>query len=89
MSRKWFSILALIAAATFLFNLVQLWIQSASGFDSGGSTGRDIQLRRSEHRIFKAIGTYEHPPADQGHYQYRDVVGRIPRTWSRSPTRVW
>jgi|HubBroStandDraft_3_1064219.scaffolds.fasta_scaffold122043_2 hypothetical protein len=61
MSRKWFSILALIAAATFLFNL------SSCGFNQHlvsiqvvppGVTFNSVGASA----VFQAMGTYEHPP---------------------------
>jgi hypothetical protein len=73
MSRKWFSILALIAAATFLFNL------SSCGFNQHlvsisvvppGATFNSI----GSSAIFHAMGTYEHPPATK---DITDIV-----TWS-------
>jgi hypothetical protein len=73
MSRKWFSILALIAAATFLFNL------SSCGFNQHlvsiqvvppGATFNSIGASI----IFKAMGTYEHPPAT------KDITNQV--TWS-------
>ena len=51
MNRKWFSIFALIVAATFFLSL------SSCGFNQHLVSiqvvppGRDIQLRRIEHRI--------------------------------------
>ncbi|MGB8989489.1 MAG: hypothetical protein WCC37_23025 [Candidatus Sulfotelmatobacter sp.] len=73
MTRKWFSIIVLVAAATFLLNvsscgfnqhLVSIQVQpSGATFTSVGSS-----------TIFKAIGTYEHPPATK---DITDIV-----TWS-------
>ena len=73
MTRKWFSIIVLFAAATFLLNvsscgfnqhLVSIQVQpSGATFTSVGSS-----------TIFKAIGTYEHPPATK---DITDIV-----TWS-------
>jgi hypothetical protein len=73
MNRKWFSILALIAAATFFINL------SSCGFNQHlvsiqvvppgvtfNSVGSSI--------VFKATGTYEHPP------QTKDITDIV--TWS-------
>jgi len=73
MNRKWFSILALIAAATFFINL------SSCGFNQHlvsiqvvppgvtfNSVGSSI--------VFKAMGTYEHPP------QTKDITDIV--TWS-------
>ncbi len=73
MSRKWFSILALIAAATFLFNL------SSCGFNQHlvsievvppGATFNSV----GSSIVFKAIGTYVHPPAT------KDITDQV--TWS-------
>jgi hypothetical protein len=73
MTRKWFSIIVLVAAATFLLNvsscgynqhLLSIQVQpSGATFTSVGSS-----------IIFKAIGTYEHPPATK---DITDIV-----TWS-------
>src|SRR3984885_4042853 len=73
MSRKWFSILVLITAATFFLNLsscgfnqhlVSIQVQpSGATFNSVGSS-----------IIFKALGTYEHPPAT------KDITDLV--TWS-------
>jgi len=73
MNRKWFSIFALIAAATFFINL------SSCGFNQHlvsiqvvppgvtfNSVGASI--------VFKAMGTYEHPP------QTKDITDIV--TWS-------
>ena len=76
MNRKWFSIIALIAIATFFLSL------SSCGFNQHLVSiqvvppGGDIRLSRIE-RCLQGHGTYEHPPADQGHYRYRNVVGRL------------
>ena len=73
MSRKWFSVIVLFAAATFLLNvsscgfnqhLISIQVQpSGATFNSVGSS-----------IIFKAIGTYEHPPAT------KDITDLV--TWS-------
>jgi hypothetical protein len=73
MSRKWFSILALIAAATIMLNtsscgfnqhLVSIQVSpSSTTFPSIGSASR-----------FTATGTYEHPPAT------KDITNIV--TWS-------
>jgi hypothetical protein len=73
MSRKWFSILALIAAATLLLSLsscaynqhlVSIQVQPPGA--TFQSVGASI--------LFKAIGTYEHPPAT------KDITSQV--TWS-------
>jgi hypothetical protein len=73
MSRKWFSILALIAAATFFINLSScgfnqhlLSIQVVPPGVTFNSVGSSI--------VFKAMGTYEHPP------QTKDITDIV--TWS-------
>jgi hypothetical protein len=73
MSRKWFSILALIAtAALFLslsscaFNQHLLSIQVLPGSATFGGVGAEIQ--------FKALGTYDHPP------ETKDITATA--TWS-------
>jgi hypothetical protein len=64
MNRKWFGIIALVAAATLLFSLsscgfnqhlVSISIQPAAGFVFGAD---DPSLYGN----FKAYGTYDHPP---------------------------
>jgi hypothetical protein len=68
MSRKWFSILALIAAATFLFNLSSCGFNShlvsiqiaPTAFTFGGATPLGVPLTPGFY--FSATGTYEHPP---------------------------
>jgi hypothetical protein len=64
MSRKWFSILALIAAATFLFSLsscafnshlLSIQVQPSSG-GTFGAADPSIFFN------FKAFGSYSHPP---------------------------
>ena len=73
MNRKWFSIIALIAAATFFLSL------SSCGFNQHLVSiqvvppGRDFQLCRIEH-LFQAMGTYEHPP------ETKDITDLV--TWS-------
>ncbi len=73
MSRKWFSIIALIAAATFLFNL------SSCGFNQHlvsiqvTPPGTTFPAVGSSSR-FTATGTYEHPPAT------KDITDLV--TWS-------
>jgi hypothetical protein len=73
MIRKWLSILALIAVATFFFSLsscgfnqhlisIQV-VPSGATFNSVGSS-----------IVFKAMGTYEHPP------QTKDITNQV--TWS-------
>jgi hypothetical protein len=73
MNRKWFSILALIAAATFFINL------SSCGFNQHlvsiqvvppGVTFNSV----GSSAVFKAMGTYEHPP------QTKDITDIV--TWS-------
>src|SRR5271167_2810730 len=73
MNRKWFSILALIAAATFFINL------SSCGFNQHlvsiqvvppGATFNSV----GSSIVFKAMGTYEHPP------QTKDITDIV--TWS-------
>ena len=73
MNRKWFSILALIAAATFFVNL------SSCGFNQHlvsiqvvppGATFNSVGASI----VFKAMGTYEHPP------QTKDITDIV--TWS-------
>jgi hypothetical protein len=73
MNRKWFSIVALIAAATFFVNL------SSCGFNQHlvsiqvvppGVTFNSVKSSI----VFKAMGTYEHPPATK---DITDIV-----TWS-------
>src|ERR1700686_405925 len=63
MSRKWFSILALIAAATFLLSLsscafnshlLSIQVQPGSGTFGAADPGLFFQ--------FKAFGSYTHPP---------------------------
>jgi len=73
MSRKWFSILALIAAATFFsslsscgFNKHLVSIQVLPTTVLFGGVGAEVQ--------FKAIGTYDHPPGT------KDVTTQA--TWS-------
>ncbi len=73
MSRKWFSIFALIAAATFFINLSScgfnqhlLSIQVVPPGVTFNSVGSSI--------VFKAMGTYEHPP------QTKDITDIV--TWS-------
>lgn len=73
MSRKWFSILALIATSTFLLNesscgynqhLVSIQVvPPGATFNSVGSSV-----------IFKAMGTYDHPP------ETKDITNIV--TWS-------
>jgi hypothetical protein len=73
MSAKWFSILALIVAATFFFSL------SSCGFNQHlvsiqvvppGATFNSV----GSSIVFKAMGTYEHPPAT------KDITDEV--TWS-------
>jgi hypothetical protein len=73
MSRKWLSILALIAAATFFFSLSScgfnqhlISIQVVPPGATFNSVGSSI--------VFKAMGTYEHPPA------VKDITNVV--TWS-------
>src|ERR1700727_104035 len=73
MSRKWFSIIILVAAAIFLltvsscgYNQHLVSIQVVPPGATFNSVGSSI--------IFKAIGTYEHPP------QTRDITDQA--TWS-------
>lgn len=73
MNRKWFSVIALIAAATFLLNVsscgynqhlisIQV-VPSGATFPAVGSS-----------IIFKATGTYDHPP------ETKDITNIV--TWS-------
>jgi hypothetical protein len=81
MSRKWFSILALIAAATFLLNL------SSCGFnqhlvsinipESGGTFGG---IGPGIYFDFTATGTYIHPPAT------KDITDQV--TWRSDNPQV-
>jgi hypothetical protein len=81
MSRKWFSIIALIAAATFLCNL------SSCGFnqhlvsidipESGGTFGG---VGPGIYFDFTAIGTYVHPPAT------KDITDLV--TWKSDNPQV-
>jgi hypothetical protein len=73
MSRKWFSILALIATATFLLNVSScgynqhlVSIQVVPPGATFNSIGASI--------IFKAMGTYDHPP------ETKDITNIV--TWS-------
>jgi len=73
MNRKWFSIFALIAAATFFINLSScgfnqhlVSIQMVPPGVTFNSVGASI--------VFKAMGTYEHPP------QTKDITDIV--TWS-------
>jgi hypothetical protein len=73
MSRKWFSIIALIAVATFLMNVSScgfnshlLSIQVAPPGATFNSVGSSI--------VFHATGTYEHPP------ETKDITNLV--TWS-------
>ena len=73
MSRKWFSILTLIAAATLLlslsscaFNQHLVSIQVVPPGATFNSVGASI--------VFKAMGTYEHPPST------KDITDLV--TWS-------
>jgi len=73
MSRKWFSILALIATSTFLLN------ESSCGYNQHlvsirvvppGATFNSVGASI----IFKAMGTYDHPP------ETKDITNIV--TWS-------
>lgn len=73
MSRKWFSILALIVAASLLFSLSScaynqhlVSIQVVPPGATFNSVGASI--------VFKAMGTYEHPPST------KDITDLV--TWS-------
>ena len=73
MSRKWFSVIVLIAAATFLisasscgFNQHLISIQVTPPGATFTSVGSSI--------IFKAMGTYDHPP------ETKDITDLV--TWS-------
>jgi hypothetical protein len=73
MNRKWFSIIALIAAATFFLNLSScgynqhlVSIQVVPPGATFNSVGASI--------IFKAMGTYDHPP------ETKDITNIV--TWS-------
>ncbi len=79
MSRKWFSIIALIATATFFLNvsscgfnqhLVSIKIPPGATFNSVGPS-----------IVFKAMGTYDPSAGDERHHRHRDLVRRIPRIW--------
>jgi len=81
MSRKWFSIIALIAAATFLLNasscgfnqhLVSISIAPTTG--TFGAAGTNLFL------AFGALGTYIHPPAT------KDVTSLV--TWGSDNPQV-
>lgn len=81
MSRKWFSILALIAAATFFFNLSSCGFNqhlvSISIAPSGATFGAvDTSLAVD----FTATGTYEHPP------QTKDITNQV--TWQSDTPQV-
>ncbi|HWW14548.1 MAG TPA: hypothetical protein VN310_07790 [Candidatus Dormibacteraeota bacterium] len=65
MNRKWFSIAALIAAATFLFSLpscaynqhlVSITVSPSGSSITLGGIGQDLPTQ------FTALGTYIHPP---------------------------
>ena len=63
MSRKWFSILALIAAATLLFNLSSCSFNShLESIQVQPSSGTFGAADPSLFFNFKAFGTYTHPP---------------------------
>ena len=73
MSRKWFSVIILVATATFLcsvsscgFNQHLISIQVVPPGATFNSVGASI--------VFKAMGTYEHPP------QTKDITDLV--TWS-------
>jgi hypothetical protein len=73
MSRKWFSVIILVAVATFLcsvsscgFNQHLISIQVVPPGATFNSVGASI--------VFKAMGTYEHPP------QTKDITDIV--TWS-------
>jgi|HubBroStandDraft_6_1064221.scaffolds.fasta_scaffold00069_42 hypothetical protein len=81
MSRKWFSIFVLIAAATFLFNLsscgynqhlVSIQIQPPGATFGGVDPGLFVN--------FTAYGTYIHPP------QTKDITNQV--TWQSDTPQV-
>jgi hypothetical protein len=81
MSRKWFSILALIAAATFFFNLSSCGFNehlvsisiAPSAFTFGG-VGDGLSAN------FTATGTYEHPPST------KDITNLV--TWGSDAPQI-
>jgi hypothetical protein len=81
MSRKWFSILALIATATFLVNVSSCGYNqhliSINVPESGGSFGA---VDPSLFFDFKAYGTYIHPPAT------KDITDLV--TWQSDNPQV-
>jgi hypothetical protein len=81
MSRKWFSILALIATATFLVNVSSCGynqhLVSINIPESGGSFGA---VDPSLFFDFKAYGTYIHPPAT------KDITDLV--TWQSDNPQV-
>ena len=74
MNAKWFSIFALIAAATLLFSLPSCGFNqhlvSINIPESGGTFGG---IGPGIFFDFTAIGTYVHPPGDQRHYRLGDL----------------
>jgi hypothetical protein len=81
MSRKWFSIIALIAAATFLFSLSSCAFNrhliSISIAPSGATFGA---VDNSLFVNFTASGTYEHPP------ETKDITSLV--TWHSDTPEV-
>jgi len=81
MSRKWFSVIALIATSTFLLN------ESSCGYnqhlvainipESGGTFGAVVPTAFFD---FKAYGTYIHPPAT------KDITNQV--TWLSNNPQV-
>jgi hypothetical protein len=81
MSRKWFSIIALVAAATFFINLASCGFNqhlvSINIPESGGTFGA---ADPSLYFDFTAIGTYIHPPAT------KDITNQV--TWRSDNPQV-
>jgi len=81
MSRKWFSIIALVAAATFFINLASCGFNqhlvSINIPESGGTFGA---ADPSLYFDFTAIGTYIHPPAT------KDITDQV--TWQSDNPQV-
>ncbi|HWY19721.1 MAG TPA: hypothetical protein VNX26_00790 [Candidatus Acidoferrum sp.] len=71
MNRKWFSIIALVAAATFLFNLSSCAFNQHLVSIAVSPQGTTITLTGVGQQVstqFTALGTYIHPP------QTRDIT---------------
>src|SRR6204780_2156905 len=73
MNRKWFSILALIAVATFFLSLSSCGFNQHLGSISVVPPGATFNSVGSS-IVFQAMGTYEHPP------QTKDITDQV--TWS-------